>query len=153
MRNWSGIRDGEPDPLRRRQQAAQAPTVNDGLDRFFSEFCPERVRIGRMSPNTVAEYRVVRRRRLTPRNRSGLTRYHADRRPICAPNNTPGLIDTDMTSSKSDELRAHIIASTPAGRTGTPDDIAKLTHFLLSDAAGFVTGQTYIASGDLATLP
>ena len=58
-----------------------------------------------------------------------------------------------MTSSKSDELRAHIIASTPAGRTGTPDDIAKLTHFLLSDAAGFVTGQTYIASGDLATLP
>ena len=52
------IRDGEPDPLRRREQVAQAPTVNDGLDRFFNEFAPERVRIGRMSPRTVAEYQA-----------------------------------------------------------------------------------------------
>ena len=65
----------------------------------------------------------------------------------------PGLIDTDMTRGMSDEMRQHIIASTPAGRTGTPDDIAELTHFLLSDAAGFITGQTYVASGGLVTLP
>ena len=65
----------------------------------------------------------------------------------------PGLIDTDMTSGMSDEMRQHIIASTPAGRTGTPEDIAELTHFLLSDAAGFITGQTYVASGGLVTLP
>ena len=65
----------------------------------------------------------------------------------------PGLIDTDMTSGMSDEMRAHIIASTPAGRAGTPDDIAALTYFLLSDAAGFITGQTYVASGGLVTLP
>ena len=65
----------------------------------------------------------------------------------------PGLIDTDMTSGMSDEIRQRIIASTPAGRTGTPDDIAGLTYFLLSDAASFITGQTYVASGGLVTLP
>ena len=65
----------------------------------------------------------------------------------------PGLIDTDMTSGMSDEMRERIIASTPAGRAGTPDDIAALTYFLLSDAAGFITGQTYVASGGLVTLP
>ena len=65
----------------------------------------------------------------------------------------PGLVDTDMTSGMSDEMRERIVASTPAGRTGTPEDIAALTHFLLSDAAGFITGQTYVASGGLVTLP
>ena len=65
----------------------------------------------------------------------------------------PGLIDTDMTSGMSDEMRERIIASTPAGRAGTPEDIAELTYFLLSDAAGFITGQTYVASGGLVTLP
>lgn len=65
----------------------------------------------------------------------------------------PGLIDTDMTSGMSEEMRERIVASTPAGRTGTPEDIAALTHFLLSDAASFITGQTYVASGGLVTLP
>jgi len=65
----------------------------------------------------------------------------------------PGLIDTDMTSSMSDEMRARIVESTPARRTGTPEDIAALTYFLLSDAASFITGQTYVASGGLVTLP
>ena len=65
----------------------------------------------------------------------------------------PGLIDTDMTSGMSDEMRERIIASTPAGRAGTPEDIAELTYFLLSDAAGFIAGQTYVASGGLVTLP
>ena len=65
----------------------------------------------------------------------------------------PGLIDTDMTRDMSDEMRQRIVESTPARRTGTPDDIAELTCFLLSDAAGFITGQTYVASGGLVTLP
>ena len=38
-------------------------------------------------------------------------------------------------------------------RIGTPDDIAELTYFLLSDAAGFIAGQTCVASGGLVTLP
>ena len=65
----------------------------------------------------------------------------------------PGLIDTDMTRDMSEELRQHIVESTPARRFGTPDDIAELTCFLLSDAAGFITGQTYVSSGGLVTLP
>ena len=65
----------------------------------------------------------------------------------------PGLIHTDMTKDMSDEMRNSIIASTPVRRIGKPEDIADLTHFLLSDAAGFITGQTYVASGGLVTLP
>ena len=65
----------------------------------------------------------------------------------------PGLVDTDMTGDMPDEMRRRIVASTPAGRTGTPEDIAELTYFLLSDAAGFITGQTCVASGGLVTLP
>ena len=65
----------------------------------------------------------------------------------------PGLVDTDMTSGMSDEMRERIVASTPAGRTGTPGDIAELTYFLLCDAASFITGQTCVASGGLVTLP
>ena len=58
-----------------------------------------------------------------------------------------------MTKDMSDEMRQQIIESTPARRTGTPDDIAELTYFLLSDAAGLITGQTCVASGGLVTLP
>ena len=65
----------------------------------------------------------------------------------------PGLIDTDMTSDMSDEMRQRIVASTPVRRTGKPEDIAELAYFLLSDAADFITGQTYVASGGLVTLP
>ncbi|MXX23243.1 MAG: SDR family oxidoreductase [Rhodospirillales bacterium] len=65
----------------------------------------------------------------------------------------PGLIDTDMTKDMSEEMRERIVASTPAARTGKPEDVAELTYFLLSDAASFVTGQTYVTSGGLVTLP
>ncbi len=65
----------------------------------------------------------------------------------------PGLIDTDMTRDMSEEVRKRIIASTPAARTGRPEDVAELTYFLLSDAADFITGQTFVTSGGLVTLP
>lgn len=65
----------------------------------------------------------------------------------------PGLIDTDMTKDMSDDMRQQIIAQTPAARVGVPEDVAALTYFLLSDAASFITGQTYVTSGGLVTLP
>jgi len=65
----------------------------------------------------------------------------------------PGLIHTDMTKDMSEAMREHIIESTPVRRIGTPEDVADLTFFLLSDAAGFITGQTYVTSGGLVTLP
>ncbi len=65
----------------------------------------------------------------------------------------PGLIDTDMTKDMPDETRARIISETPVRRTGTPEDVAALTHFLLSEEASFITGQTYVTSGGGVTLP
>ena len=51
------IRGGEVDPLERRREAREAPTIDDGLNRFFGEFVPERIATGRMTPTTVAKYR------------------------------------------------------------------------------------------------
>lgn len=65
----------------------------------------------------------------------------------------PGLIDTEMTQGMSDDMRQRIISATPARRVGVPADVAELTYFLLSDVAGFITGQTYLTSGGLVTLP
>ena len=65
----------------------------------------------------------------------------------------PGLIHTDMTKDMSDEMRERIVNGTPVRRIGKPEDVANLTYFLLSDAASFITGQTYVTSGGLVTLP
>ena len=65
----------------------------------------------------------------------------------------PGLIHTDMTKDMSDEMRERIVQGTPVRRIGKPEDVADLTYFLLSDAASFITGQTYVTSGGLVTLP
>ncbi|KAF9362144.1 reductase [Mortierella sp. AD094] len=51
----------------------------------------------------------------------------------------PGYIDTDMTSSISDDKKRDIIARTSLGRLGQPDDIAEAALFLAQ--AKFITGQ------------
>jgi len=62
----------------------------------------------------------------------------------------PGFIETDMTGalgvSQVDALREQI----PAGRLGTPDDIAAAVIFLASDAAAYITGETLNVNGGLA---
>ena len=45
------------DPLEVKQAAREAPTVKDGLDRFFDDFAPQKIRIGRMKESTLTEYR------------------------------------------------------------------------------------------------
>ena len=65
----------------------------------------------------------------------------------------PGWIETDMTADVSEEAHAGLVADTPLARTGRPEEIAELVHFLLTDAASFITGQTYVASGGMVTLP
>ena len=52
------IRAGESDPLERRREAKEAVTVAEGIDRFFDETVPERMRIGKLKPKTVQEYRL-----------------------------------------------------------------------------------------------
>ena len=51
------IRHQGRDPLAERQERREAPTVAEGLDRFFDEFVPLRVEMGRMAPRTVSLYR------------------------------------------------------------------------------------------------
>ena len=60
------IRDGEADPLERRQQAREAPTVADGLVRFFGEYATSRIAIGRMSERTIVDYRLQACRYIEP---------------------------------------------------------------------------------------
>ncbi len=56
----------------------------------------------------------------------------------------PGPIDTGWMD---DEVRAACLAGTPAGRLGTPADIADLVRFLLSEAGGWINGQFLHANG------
>jgi 2-deoxy-D-gluconate 3-dehydrogenase len=62
----------------------------------------------------------------------------------------PGWIDTDLTRKAREQiagLHDRVIARTPAGRWGTPDDHAGLAVFLASPASDFVTGTAIAVDG------
>lgn len=59
----------------------------------------------------------------------------------------PGFIDTDMTRAIRPDIREAEIARIPVGRPGTPDEVAELAHYLCSDMAGFITGETISING------
>ena len=62
----------------------------------------------------------------------------------------PGYIATDMTSALSDEQRTALLASTPLGRLGEPEDVAAAVAFLCSPEASFITGAVLSVNGGLA---
>jgi 3-oxoacyl-[acyl-carrier protein] reductase len=66
----------------------------------------------------------------------------------------PGFIDTRMTAARTEqggaippEVREQIVASIPAGRAGTPADVAHAVAFFCSPDAGFITGQVLEVHG------
>jgi 3-oxoacyl-[acyl-carrier protein] reductase len=61
----------------------------------------------------------------------------------------PGYIDTPMTRPMSPLLRAAVLARTPLGRWGEPEDIAATALFLASDDSSFFTGQWLSPNGGL----
>jgi 3-oxoacyl-[acyl-carrier protein] reductase len=61
----------------------------------------------------------------------------------------PGLIDTDMIAHLPKDLVASRIENTALRRLGTPDDVARVIRFLVSDEARFVTGQVLGVDGGL----
>ncbi|MEO6991214.1 MAG: glucose 1-dehydrogenase [Candidatus Baltobacteraceae bacterium] len=59
----------------------------------------------------------------------------------------PGLIETAMTESMTDEARSHFLHAISLGRAGTPQDVSGVVTFLCSDAASYMTGQTLVIDG------
>jgi 3-oxoacyl-[acyl-carrier protein] reductase len=61
----------------------------------------------------------------------------------------PGYIETELTSVLSEPVREAILANTPLGRLGRPEDVAGAVRFLCSDEAAFVTGEVLLVDGGL----
>jgi len=61
----------------------------------------------------------------------------------------PGFIATDMTKVLTEEQKQSILAQVPAGKLGTPEDIAKAVAFLASDDASYITGTTMHVNGGM----
>jgi 3-oxoacyl-[acyl-carrier protein] reductase len=61
----------------------------------------------------------------------------------------PGFIQTDMTEDLSQEFKDYVAKNAPAGRLGTPEDIAPAIMFLASKEAAYITGQTLTVDGGL----
>ena len=59
----------------------------------------------------------------------------------------PGVIETDMLSCFSEEDLSALAEETPAGRLGTPEDVAEMILWLSDEKAGFVTGQVIGVNG------
>ena len=60
---------------------------------------------------------------------------------------SPGFIDTEMTAAVREDLRQQTLSLIPAGRAGTPDDVANAVLFLVSDGASYVTGTNMAVNG------
>jgi len=61
----------------------------------------------------------------------------------------PGYISTRLTNELPDELKGAMLANTPLGRFGDPEDVAGVVRFLCSDEAAFVTGEVLLVDGGL----
>lgn len=64
----------------------------------------------------------------------------------------PGFIASPMTDALSDEQREKLTAAIPAGRMGTPEDVASSVVYLASSEADYVTGQTIHVNGGMAMI-
>jgi len=84
----------------------------------------------------------------------GLTRALArevGRRNITVNSVAPGYLETDMSSQLEQRQRQQIVNRTPMSRLGTVDDVIPLILFLLSEDAGFITGQTIFVDGGISS--
>ena len=61
----------------------------------------------------------------------------------------PGYVDTRLTQVIADDMKQVMLANTPLGRFGTPEDIAGAVRFLCSDEAAFITGEVLLVDGGL----
>ena len=61
----------------------------------------------------------------------------------------PGYISTRLTNELPEELQQSMLANTPLGRFGDPEDVAGAVRFLSSDASSFITGEVLLVDGGL----
>ncbi len=61
----------------------------------------------------------------------------------------PGFIPTQLTDVLNEEQRAGILANTPVGRMGTPEEVAWAVAFLASERSAFITGHVLSVDGGL----
>jgi NAD(P)-dependent dehydrogenase (short-subunit alcohol dehydrogenase family) len=63
----------------------------------------------------------------------------------------PAVVETDILRQMTPETVKYMLSKIPMNRFGTLEEVAAVVHFLASDDASFVTGQTYDVSGGRAT--
>ena len=61
----------------------------------------------------------------------------------------PGLIETDMTTALGEDRLALLADQVPAGRLGTPEEVAAAVVFLASPTASYITGAILAIDGGL----
>ena len=61
----------------------------------------------------------------------------------------PGFIETKMTDVLSDNVKENILNQIPLKRMGTPQEIANLVEFLVSDKNSYITGQVINIDGGM----
>jgi 3-oxoacyl-[acyl-carrier protein] reductase len=61
----------------------------------------------------------------------------------------PGYVDTRLTQAISEDMRVLMLANTPLGRFGSPEDVAAAVRFLCSEEASFITGEVLLVDGGL----
>ncbi len=61
----------------------------------------------------------------------------------------PGFIETDMTSTLNEEIRANVLKQVPLGHFGQTEDIAHAAAFLASNEAAYITGQVLTVDGGM----
>lgn len=62
----------------------------------------------------------------------------------------PGFIETDMTNDLSDKAKTSVMDNIPLKRFGNVNDIAEVAAFLVSESAGYITGQVISVDGGMS---
>lgn len=85
----------------------------------------------------------------------GMTKSYAQEiatRGITANCVAPGFIETAMTAELPDAVKEKMTGNIPAGRMGSPEEIASAVAYLASDEASYITGQTIHVNGGMAMI-